>query len=430
MASIHIKTYGCAFNQAESESMAGLLAYAGHQIVDTEQDAELVIINSCTVKGKAEAKLFEDLRKLGAKGKRVVVAGCVPQAEQSYVTTKLAQYSIVGTKSISKITYAVDETLHGNRVVFLIPDVDNPRLNLPKIRRNPLVEIIPINEGCLSRCAFCKTKQARGNLLSYDPQAILQHARSAIADGVQELWLTSQDTATYGFDIKTNIAELLVHLCALDGDFMIRVGMGNPTYYLKQLKPLIKAFQHPKVYKFLHVPIQAGDDDVLKEMHRGYTVAQFFKIIDAFRAAIPGITIATDVIVGYPTESEVQFKNTLKVVEQLQPDVCNISRYWRRPGTPAAALPELSPQVVKRRTKELTECFKRISAQRNRQWIGWQGEILINEEGKAGTGTWVGRNPTYKPIVLKGNYCIGDRVQVEIEKATVWDLRATAQASR
>src|SRR3989344_4977265 len=391
MASIHLKTYGCAFNQAESESIAGLLAYAGHKIVDTEQDAELVVINSCTVKGKAEAKLFGDLRKLGAKGKRVVIAGCVPQAEQSYVTTKLIDYSIIGTKNLSKITYAVEETLNNNRVVFLEPgDRENPRLNLPKIRRNPFVEIIPINEGCLSQCAFCKTKQARGNLLSYDPQKILQHAHAAIADGGKELWLTSQDTATYGYDMKTNIAELLQHLCALDGDFMIRVGMGNPTYYLPQLKQLIAAFKHPKVYKFLHVPIQAGDDQVLRDMRRGYTIEQFFKIVDAFRAEIPDITIVTDVIVGYPTESEEQFQNTLKAIERMQPDSCNISRYWPRPGTPGAKLTPLSIDALKERTKRLNALFLDIATKRNKAWKGWQGKILITEQGK--NGTRVGRN--------------------------------------
>ena len=349
MSRIHFKTYGCAFNQAESESMAGLLAYAGHRIIDTVADADLVVINSCTVKGKAEAKLFQDLRTFDAIGKPIVIAGCVPQAERSYVETKLANYSIVGTRSIGRITHAVDETLNGNRVVFLEPQQENPRLNLPKIRRNPAVEIIPINEGCLSRCAFCKTKQARGNLLSYDPDTILQHARNAISEGVKELWLTSQDTATYGFDLKTNIAELLQQLCAIPGDFKIRVGMGNPTYYLKQLPTLVDAFMHDRVYKFLHIPVQAGDDQVLCAMHRGYTLAQFWKIVDLFRVRIPDVTIATDVICGYPTETEEQFQNTLGMIERLQPDVCNISRYWRRPGTPAALLKELSKRENKDR---------------------------------------------------------------------------------
>ncbi|MBI1969426.1 tRNA (N(6)-L-threonylcarbamoyladenosine(37)-C(2))-methylthiotransferase [Candidatus Woesearchaeota archaeon] len=419
MAKVFIQTYGCSFNQFDSEAMAGILSYHAHEIVQKPEEADVVIVNSCTVKNSAETKLFRDLRKF--KDKKVIVAGCVPQAEQRYIDQQLKDYSIVGTFQIRHIAHAVEETINNNRVVLLQHEKEQ-RVNLPNIRRNSIVQIVPINDGCLSNCSFCKTKQARGNLFSYDPEAIQKRVEQAVKEGCKEIWLTSQDAAVYGLDIKTNLATLLQELVQIEGDFMIRVGMGNPTFFRKYIDDLIEIFQHPKIFKFFHCPVQAGNDAVLQDMNRGYTVDLFRKMVGKFQQAIPALTLSTDIIVGFPTETKEQFEDTTALVKEIKPDIINISRFWPRPGTRAAAMKLLQGSETKARSRILTELVEKIGFEKNQRWVGWEGKILIDEGGK--NETMVGRNYAYKPVIVKGNYPLGTRINVRIEKATWYDLRA------
>ena len=202
---IFIRTFGCSLNQSDSEQMAGLLTKAGFTITQKIEDADLIIFNSCTVKSPAENALFKELKRW--KDKHLVIAGCIPQTDKN----KLKEYSLIGTKNFHQITEVVQETLKGN-IIQLLTLRGNPELTLPHIRKNKNIGIIPISRGCLGSCTFCKTKAARGNLYSYHPQEIVSLAKEYLADGVNELWLTSQDCGCYGFDIKTDLAELLKRL--------------------------------------------------------------------------------------------------------------------------------------------------------------------------------------------------------------------------
>ena len=425
MINVHIKTYGCSFNQADSERMAGLLSYAGYNLVDAAEQSDVVTINSCTVKNMAESKVFQDIRKFDDK--KIIVAGCVPQAEQSYADTRLKEYSLVGTYQLHQIAHAVEETVQGNRVVFLEKE-KNQRILLPKIRRNSIVEIVPINEGCLGNCSFCKTKQARGNLFSYEQRAIVQQVRRAVDEGCKEIWLTSQDTAVYGYDLKTNLPQLLHELLEIPGDFFIRLGMGNPDFFQKHAQELIEIFKHPKMFKFLHIPIQTGNDAVLRDMLRGYTVAEFKAIVEAFRREIPEMTISTDIICGFPTETQEQFADTLKLVEDIHFDVINISRFWQRPGTKAAALKQLPSKVGKERAAQLKTVHEQTAYERNQRWIGWKGTIVIDEQDKY--GSFVGRNYCYRPVLVKGSFKLGEIVSVMITEVTKRNLRGKVISPR
>ncbi len=414
-----VLTSGCAANQADSEQMAGLLGKAGFKLVEKLEEAYIVVMNTCTVKSPSENSFFKQLETFREQfpNKVVVIAGCIPQADSQ----KLKDYCLVGTKQIHNIVQVVEEALHEN-VLQLLSNDEMPPLNLPRVRKNPLVEILPINRGCLGACAFCKTKQARGNLKSYPIGEIMESALNALKEGVQEIWLTSQDTFCYGFDIGTNLPNLLSQLVTLPYDFKIRIGMGNPDHFSQIGEQLIQNYKHPKIFKFLHLPLQAGSDAVLKHMRRRYTINEFNQIINGFKKEIPSINIMTDIIVGYPIETDDDFWQTLETVRKNSFDSINISRFWPRPGTAAAELAELPGEVVKKRSRVLTDIFSNISKLQNERWINWQGIIIIDEKGRE-EKQWIGRNDSYKPVIVDGNFKLGDKVEVKIVRAEVFDLR-------
>ncbi len=349
---VKVVTYGCAANKADSELMMGLLKEAGHEIVSDNPDAYL--INTCTVKNRTEAKIKYLLKSL--EGKKVIVAGCMSNANPE-LRNEFPEYVFIGINDCNKIV----EALEKNKT--FITKKPWPKLCMPKIRTDPLIEIIPISQGCLGNCAFCKTKLAKGALYSYPKELIVRHARNALKDGVKEIWITSQDNACYGFDIGTNLVELLKEILSLPYDFRVRLGMMNPDTALK-LKGLPEIFKSEKMYKFVHIPVQSGSDKVLKDMGRKYTVNEFKMLVNSFRRIDPYITISTDVICGYPTETEDDWKKTIKLIKWLKPGVLNISRFYARPGTAASKLKQLPFNTVKKRSKEITQLFRKIKSER------------------------------------------------------------------
>ncbi|MBS3136839.1 tRNA (N(6)-L-threonylcarbamoyladenosine(37)-C(2))-methylthiotransferase [Candidatus Woesearchaeota archaeon] len=415
MHKIFFITQGCSNNVADTETMQGILQKEGYGIVQTAEQADLIVINSCTVKNATEKDFFRCLKALPKKP--IVIAGCIAQTDPE----KLPEVSLLGTTQINNITYVVEQTLQGNRII-LTKKENNQRLNLPKIRKNPIIEIIPINRGCLGSCTFCKTKAARFNLLSFETEAILQQIKTAVNQGIKEIWLTSQDTAVYGLDIGCTLPILLQKILALDGTFMVRLGMGNPDHFKLYINELAEIFRHPKMFKFLHIPIQAGNNAVLNAMKRNYTKEEFFEIVQKLRKKISEITIATDIICGFPYETDEQFNETLDVVKQLQFDVINISRYSARPKTLAAAFPQHNGRIIAGRSKRLTQLFESLLPSINQKWIGWQGIIIIDDYGKKGTQTMLGRNYTYKQVVVKGDFKLGEMPKVKIVKVDEYSL--------
>jgi MiaB/RimO family radical SAM methylthiotransferase len=283
---------------------------------------------------------------------------------------------------------------------------------------------------------------ARGKLRSYGIREIVERIQADYAAGAREFWLTSQDTASYGRDLHTNLAELLLAVGAVNGDFRARVGMMTPNLVLDMSEKLLCAYGSSKVFKFLHLPVQSGDDGVLKGMRRFYTTTQFKEIVEAFRAEFPDLTLATDLIVGYPGETEEAFQNTLRLLEEVKPDITNVSKFFARPKTPAWEVKDelVDKEETKRRSAVAAELAKKISADCNLRWVGWTGEVLIDERGKV-PGSLVGRNFAYKPIVINssedllgktrkvrvvealGTYLKGEFLVEEEEEGKVWVVK-------
>ncbi|HLE07583.1 MAG TPA: tRNA (N(6)-L-threonylcarbamoyladenosine(37)-C(2))-methylthiotransferase [archaeon] len=396
---IFLETYGCSANQAESEAMAGLLAKENFQIVKNENEADTILLNTCYVKHVTEQKILHRLRKLNGS-KKIIVAGCMAQPGKEKILKASPNASLLSTHNIDKVVEIAQKTFSGGRVEFLEKsELEKPLL--PKIRFNPIVNIVQILDGCNSRCTFCATKLAKGNTKSFSQGAIVKDVKNSLKQGCREVWLTSQDNAVYGSDRSAfSLPELLKNVCSIQGNFRVRNGMANPDGILKILPQLIKAYKSEKIYKFLHLPIQSGNDRVLARMNRHYTVSQFQKIVSAFRKEFPQITIWTDIIVGFPEETEKQFEDTLKVLEKIKFDYVNISAYGHRGGTAAAKMKKVPTEIVKDRTRAATELCDRISAEKNKAWIRWSGEILVSEKGKS-AGQFIGRNFAYRPVLIE-----------------------------
>jgi len=396
---VYVKSFGCPTNLADGELMAGCLSEAGYNVVERIEDADFIVYNTCAVKTPTENRMMEILRK-APSDKRLIVTGCLPLINFERINTEVKFDGVLGPALGSKILEVVHKVGRGERVILMEKNL-KPSLRLPKIPTNRVVGIIPINYGCLGSCSYCCVLFARGRLRSHQIDAVVERVKRDLTSGVKEIWFTSQDTACYGKDIEVSLADLLMEACKVKGEFFVRVGMMTPNYALEILDDLIQAYKDEKVFKFLHLPVQSGDNEVLRRMNRFYSVEDFRKIIGSFRKEIPEITVATDVICGFPGESQEAFERTIQLIKEVQPDVVNISKFFPRPNTPAGEMkPFVHPREVKERSKRLAELSKKISFERNKGWMNWEGKLLIDEEGKK-PSSWIGRNLAYKPMVIR-----------------------------
>jgi threonylcarbamoyladenosine tRNA methylthiotransferase CDKAL1 len=421
MPKIHLKSYGCSANTADAEIARGALTANGHTLVETPEDADINIIVTCVVKTPTEQKVSRELRELEASGKPLIVAGCMPKSMTKQVEKLVPRASLVGPDDIERITEAVQHTLNGEQVTYIDGEATD-RTCLPRVRENPLVHIAPISTGCLGNCSYCIVKFARGHLYSFPAEKIVQDVRSAVASGCREVWVTAEDTATYNFN-SIRLPELLDMITSIPGDFRVRVGMTTPNQIEPVLDDLLVSLESLKLYKFIHIPIQSGNDQILEKMRRRYTVQEFKDVATRLREAYPEIGISTDIICGFPSETMEQFQDSLDLIEWLRPDVLNINRFWERPGTDASKMPgRLHGRDTKERSRMMTRLWKEIAVDVGRKWIGWEGEVLLTEHGKSGTK--VGRNYTYKAVALKTEAPLGSFVNVRVEKSGVGYLTA------
>ncbi|XP_032506051.1 threonylcarbamoyladenosine tRNA methylthiotransferase isoform X1 [Phocoena sinus] len=414
---IWIRTWGCSHNNSDGEYMAGQLAAYGYKITENASEADLWLLNSCTVKNPAEDHFRNSIKKAQEENKKIVLAGCVPQAQprQDY----LKGLSIIGVQQIDRVVEVVEETIKGHSVRLLGQKKDNgkrlggARLDLPKIRKNPLIEIISINTGCLNACTYCKTKHARGNLASYPVDELVDRAKQSFQEGVCEIWLTSEDTGAYGRDIGTSLPALLWKLVeVIPEGAMLRLGMTNPPYILEHLEEMAKILNHPRVYAFLHIPVQSASDTVLMEMKREYCVADFKRVVDFLKDKVPGITIATDIICGFPGETDQDFQETVKLVEEYKFPSLFINQFYPRPGTPAAKMEQVPAQVKKQRTKDLSQVFHSYNPYDHK--IGERQKVLVTEES-FDSKFYVAHNRFYEQVLVPKNPTfMGKMVEVNV----------------
>ncbi len=411
---VYVKSFGCPTNLADGEVITGCLSKAGFEIVEETHNANILIYNTCAVKSPTENRIIDILKK-APRDKRLIVTGCLPLINYERLKAEVDFDGVMGPAPGAKIVEVVHRVDKGRNVVALVRNT-KPNLSLPKVPINSVISIIPINYGCLGACSYCCVIFARGSLRSYPVSEIVEKVKHDLAFGAKEIWLTSQDTACYGKDIVTNLGDLMKRICEIEGRFFVRIGMMTPNQALEILDELIEAYKNRKIFKFLHLPVQSGDDEVLMHMNRFYTVDDFKRVIAAFREEIPRITVATDVICGFPGESREAFEQTMKLIKEIQPDVVNISKFFPRPHTLSRKMKLLPPQEIKERSKKMADLSRRISFEKNKAWINWKGMAVFDEKGKG--KSWIGRNFAYKPLVTKDNeFLLGKIVKVRVVKA-------------
>ncbi len=394
MDKYNIKTYGCKLNRADSNKIK---KEADKFLTrSSEKDADLIIINSCGVIDKTERKIIKEIERLKGGGKKVIVLGCLP-----YMTKKLT---------------AADMVIEGNNSNKLIEALSEMGLERKRAiekgeEKERSTKIISISEGCLGSCTYCGAKLARGELKSYPRDEIIRKSEQAIKSGIKEIQLTSQDLGIYGMDQGENqLIDLLTDLISIEGSFKIKLGMMNPGFIKPFTDRLLKLFSSDKLYNFLHLPVQSGSEKILKDMKRGHTVSDFTGIINKAKRS-GEFLIATDIIVGYPTETEVDFKKSLKLIEKTRPQIVNITRYSERRGTEAEKLKDLPSRIKKERSRKLTELTKQIRIEKNRKMVGKRESVLVIRKGKG--KTFLTRTATGKAVIIK-NGVPGRVEEVEI----------------
>ncbi len=416
MAKIFVEAYGCSASFADSEMISGLIVNGGHTLVDNSSKSDLNIVVTCSVKDVTANKMIHRIKSL--KSKPLVVAGCFPKAEKNTVEKFSGNASLLGPNSLGMTLQVIDSTLNGKKLVAL-EDSDLSKVGLPKVRLNPVVGIVEIASGCMSECTFCQTKLSKGDLSSYRLGDIVRQVQTEIKEGCKEIWLTSTDNGCYGFDIGTDLPSLVNAVVEIPDDFMIRVGMMNPMYMPRIKEDLIESFDNDKVFKFLHIPVQSGSDKVLHDMKRGHTVGTFREIVKKVKERFGDFTISTDIIVGFPSETEEDFQKTVDLLDEVRPDMVNLSKYSIRPGTEAAEWKQIDAAEVKRRSKIIFEQINKTSIDNNKKWIGWTGKVLFDEKTNEGVK---GRNFAYKPVFVRNQVDIGQYHTVEITDVTVNSL--------
>lgn len=412
MMKVYLETHGCTFNQADGEIMATTLEEQ-HELVDNIEDADVVILNTCYVKLPTEQKMITKINKIKTDfpDKKLIVGGCMVEVDPARLNKFAGDDCWIGPHKLDKINEVVYKAIKGE-IVHEYGKTSLVKAGIKNKNFDSLTHILQICEGCDGSCTFCCTKLARGFLISYPIDVIVDEAKTAISNGCKELQVTAQDSACFGSDSGESFAELLNRLADIEGDFRIRVGMMHPKSLKGQLYEVIEAFKNnEKIYNFVHIPIQTGSSKVLEEMNRLHTLEEYKTMINEFRKQIPDLSIATDIIIGYPTETDDDFQKTLDLLYDIKPDIIHISKYMHRPGAKSSSLKEIDHKTMKERSHRVNKVKTDVMLENNKKYEGSIQKILVTGEGSS--GGYVGYTNSYKNVIVE-NVDIGSFVDVKI----------------
>jgi len=406
MARYHIETYGCTSNRGESRQIERALRDGGHHPVEEPKQADVAILNTCTVVEKTEHNMLRRAAELDEQtAGDLIITGCMA----------LAQGNAFNEAGIDA------EILHWDEVPEHIRNGECPTTTPDA---EPIVDgvigILPIARGCMSDCSYCITKQATGRIESPTVEENVRKARALVHAGAKEIRITGQDTGVYGWDRNQGeslLPELLERICTeIDGEFRVRVGMANPKGVHGVRDRLAAVFaEQEKLYNFLHAPVQSGSDEILADMRRQHTVSEYVEVVEAFDEALDYWTLSTDFIVGFPTETDRDHEQSLALLRETRPEKINVTRFSKRPGTDAAEMKGLGGQIKKDRSSEMTDVKMDVVGEAYESMVGTEQEVLLVEDGT--DESLVGYDSAYRQVAVPGaenEVEIGDIVRCEI----------------
>ncbi len=396
---VYHEAYGCTMNKGEAEQMIDRLNTQGYEPTESPEDADVIVLATCIVIQTTEQRMVNRLMELSEYGKEMIVTGCMASALPEKIKEINENARIVRAGDLSAVGEGRSE----------------------KLAFRKTAGIIPIAQGCTGHCTYCITKLARGEIRSYDEEKLVRMAERYIRAGRKEIRITAQDTASYGIDTGTDLPSLVRKIASLDGDFMIRIGMMSPRPLAPMLHDMIDAYIENKIFRFMHLPVQSGSNAVLQSMNRGYTAEEYEFMVREIRQQIQDMTVSTDIIVGFPGETERDFQKSLDLIKRVEPDIINVTRYSKRPGTPAARMKQIPTQVSKERSKRMSELRFEIAEKRNSAYIGKFLKVLALERGKG--ETIIGRTENYRQVILPPNTRTGSWIKARITGSTGVDLR-------
>jgi tRNA-2-methylthio-N6-dimethylallyladenosine synthase len=447
MPKFFIKTYGCQMNERDSEQVAHSLLERGYERAERETDADVVLLNTCSVRDMAEKKALGKMGMLGQIAKRrpetvFGFLGCMAQARGNSLFAAVPHLDlVVGTQKFHRVADYVGEALEKKRTRrmddprFSICDTEEESGSAETIRDHELKErqataFVSIMQGCNMHCTFCIVPRTRGGERSRSIDAIVREVRGLVAGGVKEITLLGQIVNLYGrheFPAvrgKSPFVQLLEAVHAIDGLERLRFTSPHPIGFRDDLLQAVAEL--PKLAEHVHLPLQSGSDRILKAMHRPYTADKYRRLVQRIREARRGIAITTDVIVGFPGETDDDYRQTRDLVEEIQFDNAFVFRYSTRQETPAAAMLQIDEQVKERRNQDLLAVVDASAHRINARLVGRELEILCEGPSRTNKSRLMGRTRTNKIVVFAGEpQRAGEMVDIHIEGATGFSLYGT-----
>ena len=390
-----VETYGCTMNFGEGRQFSEDMASLGYEPADSADDADIVVLNTCTVVETTEKRMLSRISELKRQGKRIVVTGCMAQVQPKRIRIRLPDSPIVRFEEYGRFRDIVSESFGCQ--------------GSPVLLETGTDAILPIAQGCLGRCSYCITKFARGDLRSYPADDLLRRYDSFLEGGAREILITAQDTSSYGRDTGTDLPALVRSMLVREGDYRIRLGMTNPDSLARVSQGILELMDDERMYRFVHIPVQSGSDAVLGRMRRRYTVSQFMELVDELRSGCPDISIATDMICGFPGETDEDHAKSVELIREA--DTVNITRFSARPGTDAASMEQVHGRISAERSAELTRVKNETELDVNSAMVGRRYRALATERGKEGT---IVRTGNYRPVVIRDEVPLGTFLDVEV----------------
>ncbi len=441
----HITTFGCQMNEHDSETLAGMLIERGYEPVSDRKDANIVIFNTCSIRENADKRFFGTLGQLKRRKKEqkenftVCVCGCMMQ-QQHIIDTLKAKYPwvdvIFGTHNLHRLPELLDNLYkEKHKQLEIWEDGGEITEGLPAERLYMHKAFVNIMYGCNNFCTYCIVPYTRGRERSRAPEEILREVRELAKDGVKEITLLGQNVNSYrGISCENgetaDFADLIYLLSDVDGIDRIRFMTSHPKDISDKL---IEAYgKCEKLCHYIHLPVQSGSSKVLKEMNRHYTRQDYLEIVRKLREVDPDIAISTDIIVGFPGETEEEFEETLSLCEEVRYDSAFTFLYSIRKGTPAEKFENQVPEETKHeRFNRLVEVINRISAEKNAEYVGRLEKVLVDGPSKRGSKTYGGRTESFKLVNFPGTPdMIGKVVEVKITSANTFSLEGEVKVSK